>query len=179
MQERLQNIDKVTEAFQSLCRDLTIEQLNTQPDAATWSIARIIDHIITVNSTYFPIIDALKKGTYKPPFHARFGFIVDYLGAFILQSVLPGNRKKIKTFPVWEPTQSQVSGDIISRFISHQEELKKAMQSCDTMIQKGVVIHSPASKVIVYKLDKAFDIITAHEERHLQQAKEIKNFLFG
>jgi hypothetical protein len=35
------------------------------------------------------------------------------------------------------------------------------------------VISSPANKNIVYKLETAFDIIVSHEQRHLEQAKEI------
>jgi hypothetical protein len=35
------------------------------------------------------------------------------------------------------------------------------------------VIASPASKMIVYTLDTAFDIIVTHERRHLEQAREV------
>lgn len=41
------------------------------------------------------------------------------------------------------------------------------------LIQKGVVISSPANKNIVYKLDKAFEIIIAHEKRHFEQSKDV------
>ena len=179
MPTKIQIIDAVTQEFQTLCNDLSIDQLNAKPDAKTWSIAQVLDHIIAVNSTYFPIIDDLEKGNYQPPFHARFGFIVSYLGRFILHSVLPENRKKIKTFPVWEPSKSDLPADILHRFIGHQEKLKKVMLNAEKWIQKVVVIHSPANKVIVYKLDTAFEIITAHEQRHVQQAREIKQILFG
>lgn len=179
MQTRLQSIDAVTREFQTLCNNLSTDQLNAKPDTATWSIAQVLDHIITVNSTYYPILDDVEQGIYHPPFHARFGFIVSYLGRFILDSVQPENRKKIKTFPVWEPAKSNLPADILNRFTAHQEKLKNRMLDAEKWIQQGVVIHSPASKIIVYKLDTAFDIITAHEKRHLQQAQEIKQILFG
>jgi hypothetical protein len=44
-------------------------------------------------------------------------------------------------------------------------------------LEKGTVISSPANKYIVYKLETAFDIIVAHEERHLEQAKEVLSVL--
>jgi hypothetical protein len=32
---------------------------------------------------------------------------------------------------------------------------------------------APAARVIVYRLETAFDIIVAHERRHFEQAKEV------
>ena len=40
-------------------------------------------------------------------------------------------------------------------------------------LANGVVISSPANKNIVYKLEVAFDIIVSHEQRHLEQAREV------
>jgi hypothetical protein len=45
------------------------------------------------------------------------------------------------------------------------------------LVQAETVISSPANRFIVYKIGRAFDIIVAHEERHLNQAKEVKAFL--
>jgi hypothetical protein len=44
-------------------------------------------------------------------------------------------------------------------------------------VENGTIISSPANKNIEYKLETAFDIIVAHEKRHLEQAREVlKNF---
>ena len=94
-------------------------------------------------------------------------------GKMILKSVLPENQKKQRTFPTWEPAKSEISSDILNRFVSHQEDLKRRMEESVIFIMKGVVISSPANKNIVYKLDKAFEIILTHEERHYKQAKNI------
>jgi hypothetical protein len=44
-------------------------------------------------------------------------------------------------------------------------------------VDKGTIISSPANKIIVYKLEIAFDIIVAHEKRHLEQAREVLQIL--
>ena len=166
-------IDSITHDFTTAFGSLATEQLNWKPNPETWSIAQNIDHIIVLNSTYFPTFDALKAGTYKPPFISKIGFLVTMFGKMILKSVLPENQKKQRTFPTWEPAKSEISSDILNRFVSHQEELKKRMEESAIFIMKGVVISSPANKNIVYKLDKAFEIILTHEERHYKQAKNI------
>ena len=63
--------------------------------------------------------------------------------------------------------------EIIDRFATHQQELIKWMKRSEPFIMKDIIIHSPANKIIVYKLEKAFDLIVTHERRHLNQAKEL------
>ncbi|TAF42963.1 MAG: DinB family protein [Sphingobacteriales bacterium] len=166
-----QQIDSNTKLVQDLFGQLTLEQLN-ETSGAQWSIAQNIAHLILINSSYFPIIDQLQQKVYKRPFHGRFQFIVKFLGGFVKQSVEPSRQKKMKTFPVWEPKETIQINDIIEQFKAHHEDLKRYVELAMPFIQNKTVIHSPASKVIVYELDTVFEIIIQHELRHIEQAKE-------
>ena len=42
---------------------------------------------------------------------------------------------------------------------------------------QGLMVPSPASKVIVYFLEDALEILVTHEERHLNQAREVRALL--
>ena len=79
----------------------------------------------------------------------------------------------MKTFSIWEPGQSRLGIDIISRFKKHQSELQKQINEAKELLTNRIVISSPASKIVVYRLEIAFDIVVNHEQRHLEQAKEI------
>jgi hypothetical protein len=171
MTNLLQQIDSNTKLVQDLFGHLTHEQLN-RTDGAHWSIAQNIEHLILINSSYFPIIDQLNQNVYIRPFHGRFQFIVKFLGGFVRQAVEPSRQKKMKTFPVWEPKKATVLHDIIDQFTAHHQDLKRYIELAAPFIQNKTVIHSPASKVIVYELDTVFDIIIQHELRHIEQAKE-------
>ncbi len=166
-------LDKITEYFVANFGSLSTEQLNWKPNSQTWSIAQNIDHLIIVNETYFHVLASLKQGTYKTPFLAKFGFMVSFLGKTILNAVKPDRKKKMKTFPVWEPTVSQVKDNILQQFEEHQNELKRQIEMSKELAEKGTIISSPANRNIVYKLETAFDIIVSHEQRHLEQAKEV------
>ena len=72
---------------------------------------------------------------------------------------------------------SEIDGDIIQRFEKHQNEFKQLIRSSQDLLARGIVISSPANKNIVYKLETAFDIIVAHERRHLEQAREIARLM--
>ena len=166
-------IDETTRGFKESFGKLSAEQLNHKPNEQTWSIAQNIDHLIIINESYVPVIKAVQKGEYKLPFMGKIGFMVKFFGNMVLGAVKPDRSKKMKTFAMWEPTKSEINGDILTRFEKHQEELKMMISGCADLLDKGTVISSPANKNIVYKLETAFDIITTHEQRHLEQAKEI------
>jgi hypothetical protein len=167
-------IDEITNNFKQAFGSLTIEQLNWKSNTSVWSIAQNIDHLIVINSTYYPVISDVRNGTYKLPFLAKFNFMVSVLGQTILKSVQPDRKKRIKTFPIWEPSTSNLKEDIVERFERHQTELKKLIETSTDLLDKKTVISSPANRNIVYTLETAFDIILTHERRHYEQAMEIK-----
>lgn len=166
-------IDKTTENFLQSFDGLSTEQLNWKPNAQTWSIAQNIDHLIVINESYYSIIDSIRKGTYRTPFLAKLGFIVSFFGKMILNSVHPSREKKIKTFAIWEPINSEISVGILDRFCEHQSELKNWIENSQDLVENGTIISSPVNKYIVYRLEKAFEIMVTHEERHFEQAMEV------
>ena len=105
---------------------------------------------------------------------SRAGFWVNWMGNFILKSVQPDRKQKIRTVAVWEPRTGDIDEGILGQFAVHQERLDQYINELDGA---QMVISSPASKFIVYTLDKALDIIIAHEKRHLEQAREVARLL--
>ena len=166
-------IDKTTSAFKQSFGELSASQLNWKPNATTWSIAQNIDHLIAINESYYPVITAVKEGKYKVPLMGKLSFMVKFLGKMVLDAVQPDRSKKMKTFPIWEPSNSEIPADIVSRFEKHQGQLKQLISDSKSLLERGEVISSPANKNIVYKLETAFDIIVTHEQRHLAQAGEV------
>lgn len=173
MNERSAQLDPITQACISAFGSLTPEELNWKPNPDTWSIAQNLDHIMVVNESYYPTFEALKTGRFKAPWLARIGFIVSWFGKLVLDATQPDRRKKMKTFPLWEPHKSQISADILEKFEQHQQILGQKMEELKARAEQGTVISSPANKNVVYKLDTAFDIIIAHELRHMEQANEV------
>lgn len=167
------DLDKITHGFKQEFGALPGDELNWKPNAATWSIAQIIQHLIVVNETYYPILDQIRNHTYYTPRFGQIGFVNRFFGKMILNSVQPEQKRKIKTFSIWEPELSTVQRDIVSQFEKHQNELKEKIRSSEDLISRHTVISSPVNRMIVYKLETAFDIMVAHEKRHLKQAQEI------
>ena len=170
-------IDISTNGFLEMFGSLTPEELNWKPDSNTWSIAQNIEHLITINSTFFPVVESIRSGTYKVPFWGRIGFLVSAVGSMLLRSVQAETKARVSTFPIWEPSESDIADGVLQRFEDHQEELKILIADSQDLHDKGTVISSPANRNLVYKLDTAFEILVVHETRHLEQAKRVLNVM--
>jgi hypothetical protein len=172
-QKWIQELDRVTLSIKNEFGGLSDEQLNWKPNASTWSIGQIIDHLFVINKTYFPIFNQLRNNEYQLIWLGKINFLVRFFGNLILKSVNPDEKKKMKTLPIWEPSTSKIETDIVQRFTKQQEELKNYISNSSALLDAGTVISSPANRVIVYKLETAFDIIVSHEKRHLEQARRL------
>lgn len=167
------SIDKTTLDFITAFGHLNEQELNWKPDPQIWSVGQNIHHLIVINQTYFDLIQKVRDSKYTLHWLSRFGWIVNFFGKFILKSVQPDRKNKIKTFPIWEPSASNIERNILMQFKQHQDALKKLIEDCNDLLDQEQVIASPANKLIVYKLETAFDIIVAHEQRHLEQARQV------
>lgn len=170
-------LDAVTANVDKEFGGLSHEQLNWKLSAEKWSIAEVLEHLNLVNASYEKVLTDSVNSTSDMGFTGSIGFVVKFLGNMIYQSVEPSRAKRMKTFPVWEPTESNVSKEVISEFKKHQELIKKLISDNKSLLEKDIVIPSPANRYIVYKLRKAVEIVVSHEERHLNQALEINALL--
>jgi hypothetical protein len=167
------DLDEITRAFKLEFDTLSGDELNWKPNASTWSIAQIVQHLIVVNETYYPVLEQIRNNTYYTPRFGQIGFVNRFFGKLILSYVQPEQKRKLKTLPIWEPELSAIRSDIINQFEKHQQELKQVIRNSEDLIARNTVISSPANRMLVYKLETAFDIMVAHEKRHFKQAQEI------
>ena len=171
--------DRWTDALQEIKKDM--ESLHEsvphdnwylRPGAGRWTALEQVDHLSKINESYFPIFSLVQSGKYKRPFIGNFGFLVQYLGRVLLQSVKPENPKKYKTLPIWDPDKSISVEDVFKKFGVQQDTLLNYIPNLLSYMDRQTVIHSPGSQVIVYKLETALDIILAHEQRHMLSIRQ-------
>ncbi len=167
-----QNLQATTGEVLALCKGLDSALLNTRPAPGSWSLAEILQHLIQITQSYYPIIDSIRQGEYKPGWLGRRTFMTRFFGNFILQSSMPDHKRKVKTMYPWLPEETSYSPEIVEDYRRERERFISIMGDSKDLLEKGTIIHSPASKRVTYTLERGFDIIVAHEKRHLQQAQE-------
>ena len=171
----IDEIEELTGLYRARFGNLDADELNWKPAPDAWSVGQVLDHLIRTNESYFPLLEGARADDYRPPLHGRLGFVARFLGRLILKAVRPEATRKVRTMPAWEPTESDVSSDVVERFVRHQGELADVVRGAADLVERGVVIPSPASRLLVYDVGSAFDILVAHERRHLGQATEVRD----
>lgn len=162
-------IASITWEFKKITDSLEAEEIHFKLTPDSWSVADNLSHLIQINLSYFPIFDQVIQGEYKTSLLARLPYVADAIGGLLHRSM--GSKSKMKTFRQWEPSAS--SEDIVPKFKDHQMELSNYIQKLEPFIEKGIIIHSPATRLLPYRLDQAIDILVAHEKRHLNQCKKL------
>lgn len=152
---------------------LSAQQLNWKPSAERWSIAQCFDHLITSNSGYLPIIEAVRSGTKKTRFLERLPVLPGLAGKLLVKSLDPASPRKLKAPKNFQPAQSNISAGVLDDFVAQQEQVIAGMKSTSHLELEKIVITSPAVSAVTYSLLDAYRIIVVHEQRHLQQAKRV------
>jgi hypothetical protein len=176
LQTYFSRIDELTAKFTDKFAKLSEADLNMKINSNAWSISQNIDHICVINCTYFPIFEQLADKTYKPAFISKIGFLVKAFGKMILTSVDINRKRKIKTFPIWEPSDKPIH-EVLIRLNENHQEFKSKLQGLSEIDADVTIISSPANKHIVYNLSMALEILLTHEDRHFNQALEVKEKL--
>jgi hypothetical protein len=172
LESYIQSFKNMTDQFIATFGHLDEDQLNWRPDSTSWSIAQVIEHIIIINESYYPVFDAIQNGTHRAPGLAKLSFIPNFLGNMIEKSLQPETTRKTKTFPIWEPQQSRIP-EITGRFRQHHDEFISRLRDMQPYFNKGIIVASPANKYVIYSLDQAIAIMLVHEKRHYLQACRI------
>lgn len=167
-------LEQVTQGTRAAFGRLSRDQLNWKPMADSWSIAQCLDHLITMNILYFPLLASMRTGPATPTLWERYSPLSGILGKLIIKTLSPENPKKMKTRPKAEPSTSEIDAGILERFARHQAELIQHLRRIPRSIdRRRTIVTSPLLRWVTYRLDDCLTILVVHEKRHFQQATRV------
>jgi len=164
---------QIAEGAQNTFGSLTNEQLNWKPNAESWSVGQCFEHLIVINSSYFPLLEKLARGEYKPSLKERLPILPKFFGKLVINAVKPETERKLKASPKFQPSSSAIDGDIIEKFVKHQQEIIEHIKNTAHLDLSKIVITSPVASFVIYSLWDGYKIIVTHEQRHIAQARRV------
>lgn len=177
MQEQIEKtlitLDAVTTDARKLFGKLTAHQLNWKPAPEKWSIAQCLDHLIVSNNTYYPQFNAVITRKYRNSIYQNIGFISRYFGNYLINETGPVVGKPMKNPPAFAPSQSNLPATIVSDFEKHQLSFSAVIAKLDDADLNKTILSSPALGIITYSLHDLLIVLAGHEQRHLNQAKNV------
>jgi len=170
-----QQLDEVREQFDAasararqLLTGSSADTLTRRPQPDRWSAAQCVAHLTLTNRHYPPLIrGALEQA---PPGDGPYG--MDLRGRFLRWILEPPYRSGVKTMPSMEPPPGEPPEQVLAAFLASQEEILKLVEAARGKALEKTTITSPFSKRMRYNAYSCFQVLTAHERRHLWQAEQ-------
>lgn len=164
---------KIAEDARQNFGNLSAGQLNWKPDAKSWSVGQCFEHLIITNNLYFPNIQKVVDGKHRNNFFSKIPFSTDLIAALMKNSLHPDQKRKMKTFGIFEPAASNISETIFEDFAENQQKLIEMIKAVEALDLHKIKIAEPLSSALNLRLDDAFEILIIHEKRHFRQAERV------
>lgn len=173
--ELTSKIEEVSEEVERSFGNLNSEQLNWKPNPNSWSVAQCLEHLIKSSEPFIPVIQSVKQSSWRPSLWERMPALPALMGKLLIDAVSPQSVRKLKAPGKFQPAASNISDDIVTRFLDMQKAILELMRSTSSLDLNGIIITSPALSLITYSVFDAYRIVSNHEQRHLAQAKRVLN----
>lgn len=162
-------------------KQLTPKQLNYKPDAKTWSVLEIVEHLNIFGRHYLPLAE---KGIAR----SKGGKNKDTFSSGLWGEKLTGTMKPkpngeipspMGTLKKFDPAKQNLpTRNSLDEFIQQQHTLLKLLETADKQDLEGVRVTSTLGPIIRFKLGDTYRFTIAHIQRHLLQIdkrlKEVK-----
>lgn len=165
------DLEQITEDVRSSFAGLSGKQLNWKQDEKSWSIAQCLDHLIKVDSMYFPIFESMRAGARPNSFLEKYSPLSGFFGRYLITAMMAENPKKMKTSRNAYPSSSDLGADIVDRFGKNNRELADRIRAISPDVDLASIITSPLAGFVTYSLDDCLTMLVVHEQRHVLQAK--------
>ena len=141
------------------------------PDA--WSVAECIEHLNVTARLYLPMLDegvadAIRRGLY-----AEGPYRYNLLGRLLVRAVEPPPRFRQKTPRAFRPDANRTRHGIMAAFRAYQVQYIDRLRQANGLDLARARVSSPAARWLRIPLGSAFALMTAHERRHLWQARQV------
>jgi hypothetical protein len=149
-----------------------VGQLNWRPGATAWSVAQCFEHLLTTSRLMRRAADDALTSARPQTFWQRVPVLPGVMGRMLIRSQAPASARKYTAPPSAQPA-SQVSADIIQRFVDDLHEAVRWVQALDERRAVGAIMTSPFIKVVAYSALDGCRLMLAHDHRHLEQARRV------
>jgi hypothetical protein len=173
-------IDDYRRQFEQLSADadrlvtpLSDAQFTWRPAPDAWSVAECLEHLNVTARLYLPMLDegvadAIRRGLY-----AEGPYRYNILGRLMVAVVEPPPRFRQKTPRAFHPESNRTRHSIMAAFRAYQVQFIDRLRQANGLDLARARVSSPAARWLRIPLGSAFALMTAHERRHLWQARRL------
>ena len=173
-------IDEFRRQFEQLADDadalvstLTDEQFAWQPAPNAWSIAQCIDHLNVTARLYLPMLDEGIANAIRQGLYGEGPFTYWWLARMFVRMLEPPPRFRTKAPATFQPPTARTRREIMAAFRAYQVQYVDRLGQANGLDLARARVRSVAASWIYMPLGTGFAVMTAHERRHLWQARKV------
>ncbi|MGZ8558273.1 MAG: DinB family protein, partial [Chitinophagaceae bacterium] len=145
--------EKVSSAFS----DITLEQLNSQPSPASWSIAQCLSHLIISHHDYFADLKTMTGGYYKMNIWEKYSPFQEVRKNN--ERPVAGAGKEKDVCAQKKQPASNASPEIIEQYYKSPGTLLEYISNCLNIDIDKTIITSPIFSIVTHCLRDAFQFL--------------------
>jgi hypothetical protein len=159
---------------EELVRDLEDEPFNWRPDEQSWSVAQCLDHLNAASRAYLPPMRAAMERARRKGASRRGPLRPGVVGRWFVATLEPPPRRRLPAPKKIVPAARKERSEVMAEWGRLQVEVKALLQESAGLDLNGTRFVNPFLPVIRFSLATGFQVIAAHERRHLWQAARVK-----
>lgn len=163
------------ETARVLTADLNEAQLNWKPAVDQWSMAQCLEHLAVSTKAFEKYFAAaLQRGRSRPQVAESLRYKPSLMGGLLVRYVSPEGARKLRAPKIIRPADSSRIEGSLEMFLREQDWFIDFVGRAHGVDYNKTRLRSPITPLVRYSLADAFVIIVLHAQRHLQQARRVR-----
>jgi hypothetical protein len=174
IQEVLIALDDNDRQAEAVARGLDDERFNWRPDGRSWSVAQCLDHLNVANRAYLgPMRAALERARQKGAMR-RGAIQPGFVGRWFVATLEPPPKRRLPAPKKIVPAARKGRDEVMEEWRRVQSEAKELLREAAGQDLNGTRFVNPFFSLIRFSVGTGFQVIAAHERRHLWQAERVR-----
>lgn len=166
--------ENITEQTKILTKGLTEPQFNWRPGPAQWSIEECLSHLVIAGTQQLKLIEAAIKDARAKGLTSAGPFRYGVIERWILRQLEPDSTRKFSAPRRMQPVHGQPLTAVLPTFTHLQSQFIRAAEQSEDLDLARIKVPSPVSRLLKYSLGITLAVVAAHERRHLEQARRVR-----
>jgi len=165
--------EQLADQADALVAPLSEVQFTWKPSTTAWSIAECIDHLNVTARLYLPVLDEGIANAIRQGMYGEGPFTYSWPARLVVWSLEPPPRFRTKTFAAFQPPPARTRREIMAAFRAYQVQYIDRLLQANGLDLARARVRLAGLSLIRIPLGSGFAVATAHERRHMWQARRV------
>jgi hypothetical protein len=175
-----QDLQRVLDEIEALDREadvivgpLSDEQFFFRPDEGrAWGVAECLDHLATTNVLYGGAIEKAVDEARQRGLAGGGPIAPTFFGERFIRSMEPPVKMRSRAPQSVRPRASGNRQEILAAYLASHDRLRDLVRRCEGVDVNRATFPNPFFALLKVRVGTGLRVITAHDRRHLWQARE-------